>query len=263
MKGSLLIKIYCTLTLISIFIEMILTRNILKRLSNIEDENVKKIFCKYQLVYTKVLLLLDTFYYASFYLEKKISSIIQLQIVKIINITVWFVIALDSGFDTYFVIFFAIQAFALLTARYSSSTECGHIYTQYNHKISTDLNIINMHIVSEIIRALKSAIALFLLILIYEDFLSGTWNHYRILTYLKAMTFVIDRALQQRDLDVYIFNILSVVLFGSLNIYGLYYTYTLFRDEILPYNEIFVFLELVTLIKILLILYYMYLNRKK
>lgn len=263
MKRSVLIMTYCALTFSSLILEMILTGNILKKLSYFPINTHQTLTFKYQLVYTKVLLLLDTFYYTAFYLEKKINSIIQLRIVKIINITVWFIIAYNIGFSYDFICCFVIQALSLIVIGYSADTEIGYIYTQYNHRISTDVNIINMNIVLEVILGLKSAIALFLFVLIFADFASGRWSYYRILSYLKMMAFLIDRALQRRNLSVYVFNITSVVMFGILNIYGLYYTYTLFRDSIVLENEISVFLELLSFIMILLIVYYLYLYRNR
>ncbi|KAK6090130.1 hypothetical protein P3W45_000856 [Vairimorpha bombi] len=263
MKRSGLIKIYCVLTLSYILMDMIFTRNVMKIMSGISGTNEKKLIDNYQLVYTKVLLLLDVFYYASFCLEKRIDSMIQLKIVKTVNIAAWFIIACESGFTADFFFLFSIQVLSLVIIKYYSDIECEYIYLQYNHKISADLNTINMHIVSEVIKAIKSATTFFVLIHIFEDFTNGTWNHYSILVYLKAMTFIIDRALQRRNLNAYVFNITSVLMFSIPNIYGIYYVYTLFRDGSIVYNEMLAFLELTTLIMNLLMLYYLYLYRTR
>lgn len=263
MRRSVLIMMYCILTLSSVIIEMILTRNIMAIIKIRSIQKHEKLTYKYHLIFTKLILLLDTFYYASFYLQRRINAIIQLRVVKFIVIAIWLIIACRLGFSAEFIISFVIQGFSLIVIHYASDTEYGSIYKKYNHRVSTDLNIINMYIVSEVIMALKSAIALFTIVLIMADFTSGRWNNYRILAYLKTLAFLIDRALQRSKLSFYAINTSSVIIFGLLNLYGIYYSITLFIAKEALNNEISIFIEILTLIMILLNLYYIYLYKKR
>jgi hypothetical protein len=261
-KRSVLIIIYSKLTLINIILEMIHTRKILNIISNIDIHYHEVLNFKYQLVVTKILLLLNTYYYVSFYLERQIDAIVHLKVVMIITSTIWLIMAFRLGFSIEVVWLFIIQALSLIIIGYSSDKEYGSIYTRYNHIVSTDLRIINMFIVSEAIRAVKSAIALFLIVLILADITNRRWNHYRILSYFKIIFFVTDRALQKQNLSVFVFNMTSVIIFGSLNILGIIYVYTLFKADIILTNEVPVFIETLSLIMNILVIYCLYLNNK-
>lgn len=260
---SALIMTYSTCTLINLILEMYNTKRILGFISEIDINNHKVLTFEYQLIYTKILLLLDTYYYASLYLQRRINSIVQLRIVKLITISIHFIIACRLGFTFEIICSFVVQGISFIIISYSSDNEYGSIYTRYNHKISTDIYIINMYIVSEIIKALKNAITIFLLVLIFADITSGRWNNYRILSYFKVTIFVLDRALQKQKLSSWHLNLYSLVMFGTLNLYGLYYVYTLFDDNIVLENEISVFLEIISLFMNVLIIYLLYMYKKR
>lgn len=255
MKRTVLIMIYFKLSLINTVLEVIHTKRILNIISNININYHEVLNLEYQLLYTKILLLLDTFYYISFYLKRRINAIVQLKVVKLIASTIWLIMAIRLGFNITILWFFIIQSLSLIIIKYSSDTEHSSIYTRYNHIVSTDVNIINMYIVSEVIQALKSVIALFLLVLIFADIANCRWNNYRILSYLKIISFVVDRALKKQNLSIYVFNIASLIIFGSLNFIGIIYVYTLIKTGIVLDNEIAVFIESLSLILNILIIY--------
>lgn len=263
MRRSVLIKIYALLTLAIIIVEIIFTKNLLYRIETSNIDYKEKLTYKYQLIFTKVLLILDTFYYASFYIQRRINAIIQVRIVKLLYVSILLIMACRLHFSADSIILFILQGFSMIITGFSLETEYSSIYTRYNHSISTDLNIINMYIVSESIVALKSAIALFISILIMADFNSGRRNKYRYLSYFKISAFLVDRALQRNTLSFYAFNLATVIMFGILNVYGMYYVVLLFVHKKALDNEISVFIEILSLIMILLILYYMYLNKAK
>ncbi|KAK6090183.1 hypothetical protein P3W45_000909 [Vairimorpha bombi] len=261
MRKSVLIGMYSFFILYSIILEIINTKNILDLIVKLGINKKEELTFKYHLIYTKILIILDTFYYYSFYIRKRINEVVQLIVIKLLYIVILLGIALRLEFSASFIISFILQGLSGIFVWYSFQTENSSIYAKYNHNISSDLNIINLYIVKELIFSLKLTTSMFLYLLIIADLASGIRNMYRILSPLKIAAFLVDVALQKNKLSFYALNLTSVIMFGILNAYGIYYVIMLFvRKEALN-NEISVFIEILSLITILLNLYYMYLKK--
>ena len=149
-----IIALYSVLYVVNLVLEVFLTKQILEDFFKSNNSSSIPAYLIYEVLYPKLLQLLEVFFLTNFIFAKTKNSIYQIIVIKLIRISIWLFLAIRYYFGSEYICFAicSVSQFILL----GFITEHAHsiIYRKYNHQISMDPDIITLHIINQIITAL-------------------------------------------------------------------------------------------------------------
>lgn len=225
------------------------------------DDDVKYGF-QYMLVFTKLILIMDVFYFSSFYFSKTINTIIQIKVIKIISMIIWIYIGTRLGFSAGIIAYLSCKLFSYILLYLFQKEESHIAYHLYNLRVSLDLRIIKAYVVSKIVEALKSTAAVCAILLLLWDYVIISSDKYVLLFYVKNVFLLVDRILYKWMEDEKKFYNISAGLMFVLNALGISAITPLVVKYGFKRQPVFIFNETILLSVVILLFYYIHLNKK-
>ncbi|EQB61205.1 hypothetical protein NAPIS_ORF01186 [Vairimorpha apis BRL 01] len=104
---------------------------------------------------TKILLIIDIYFFSYFYLENNLNAIFQNIFVKLTSISIWIILACRFRFATTIIIYISFKIISIIFLLRSLSLMEGLIYVKFNKKIGVDAKMIFKYLLIEMIVTLK------------------------------------------------------------------------------------------------------------
>jgi hypothetical protein len=202
---------------------------------------------RYLMLYTKVLHILECFYFSSLLVQMKISNIITIRLVKLICLLISITISCRLNFTSANIIYISLQAISIFFLHHIVADINDVIYHKYNKNISTDINILVRYILYELIEGCKVVAYFFLGLLMLIHITHAIKDEYIIYSIIKCCIFFVDRILSRGALEKMTYYMTSLVLIGGLSIFSLLYIVYLFATKNILNNMVYFFNEIVLL----------------
>lgn len=214
----------------------------------------------YMLMFGKLILIMDMYYFSSFFFSRTISTIIQIKVIKIIAFLIWIYEGVRLGFTPGIIVYLCLKVVSYIILWLFEKEESYIAYHMYNFKVSLDLQIIKAYLISEMIEALKSTAVICAVLLIYFDLAIISSDLYIIIYYIKIVVLLVDRILYKRMTDRLKYFQVSGIIMIMLCILGLVFTVPLIVKNGFKKEPVFIFNEVLIMSIVILLIYYLYLK---
>lgn len=193
---------YWIFAIAGIITEINLTKELMALLTNLSPNKLLEAVCIYQMLYTKLLSLLEVSYVAKLFFSQDISTLVQIFIVKLISILIWLILGLQFSINFYFYFHVIIAFISLCLLFCISYFEYSSIYKNYNRRISYDPALISIHIFLQIVNAIQNATKFFLVMRIIVEIYIKYFDTYSIYTFFKFLTIFIVETYEKREEEI-------------------------------------------------------------
>jgi hypothetical protein len=231
-------------------------------LNRIIKDKEELIGYKFLMLYTKVLHIMECYYFSALLVQKKISSIIQTRIVKVMCIIMSLTISCKVGFTAPNIIYFVTKIFSFLFLHVIFLDMVSEILQMYNKVISTDLSILKRYILYESIIGCKTVAYVFLGLLIPAHTSSEPIDKYFYYMIVKWFIFSVDKALSMGKLEKITYLYSSLFLVGALTVVSAMYVGYFYIENMVFRRLAYMFNELVLFLWFLFLTLFLYIERK-
>ena len=187
--------------------EMILSLYVLKSFEKSPQTDIELATYRYQVLYTKLITLLEISYVSNFFFTKDINNVFQVLIVKLIDLIIWLLLAAQFGFNSIFIVYFALSFVAWMLIGYLARLEHSLIYTRYNKQVSLDPDVIFYFVLLQLVYAITNATKVFLGLRIISTLQTFSTDFYAIYSFVKLPVLLIVEAFRK-----YINNLKKTIL---------------------------------------------------
>ncbi|KAK6090016.1 hypothetical protein P3W45_001062 [Vairimorpha bombi] len=217
----------------------------------------------YMLIFGKLILIMDVYYFSSFYFKKTLNTVIQIKFIKILAMIIWILIGIRLGFSSGIIVYLCLKSVSYILLWLFKKEEAYIAYHMYNSKVSLDLQIIKTYLISEVIEAFKSTAVICAVLVIYFDLTIISASIYIILFYIKIVVLLVDKILYKRMTDRMKYYRISTIIMSLLCILGTICIVPLVVKNGVKKEPVFLFNEVLIMFIAILLLYYLYLKKNE
>lgn len=235
-----------------LIIESMSTRKTMRQISRKFVSKQEIVNYHQLLIYTKILLLFDSYHFVTFVVGRNMGSIIQLRVTKFLAGGLWAFLGIKIQFDFWKIIYYTSKIFSYFLLNIVINETSDYIYHQYNLKIGADMNVINEYIISQIIDSFKNAAFCCICIYILTDITIGNLDLYSVYSWCKFIVFACDIIINRRKGHEAEKFIISFISMSSLCVFGITYMIFMCIRCTLEYHIVYLFNEILLLIIVIL-----------
>lgn len=207
------------------------------------------------LLNTKILLIIDVYFFSVFYLENNLNAIYQNILIKITSIGIWVILACRFRFAADIICFIAVKVISIFFLMRSASLMEDLIYIRFNKTIGVDAKMIYKYLLFEIIIALKYLAMIFECLTMFIALSLEHGIGQKPFSIVKLTVFVFDIFLRRQNMSHKRYLLITTPLFLLPFIYGMIVIGGWFIKDTVQNNMVFVFNRIFNLCIILVSLF--------
>ena len=198
---------------------------------------------------TKILLIIDIYFFSNFYLENNLNAIFQNIFVKLTSISIWIILACRFRFTAAIIIYISFKIFSIIFLLRSLSLMEDLIYVRFNKKIGVDAKMIYKYLLIEMIVTLKyiSLIFEYTTMLVSLSLEKGISQK----PFYSKINIISNRYIYKKAKYL----LITTLFFSLAFIYGMIVIGDYFKQKTAQYNTVFVFNRIFNLLIIIVSIY--------
>lgn len=254
--------IFAIILILLVFVNIWSTVQSIRQIDKTIKNKAELLGYKFLMLYTKVLQIMEFYYFSALLVQMKVSNILQMRVVKIINLMISISLTCRLGFTAANTTYLVLQTISFFYISLIVIELNPYMFHKYNKSISADINILKRHILYEVIGGCKTVAYIFLGLLMLAHITFAPVDGYLYYSTAKCLVFFIDNVLSRGRLDNFVYNISSLILIGGLSVFSVMYVTYLFMVQSVLEKLAYIFNELVLLLWFIFLLLFFYMEWK-
>lgn len=241
MQKHLIAILYGIQIFIIFILDLLTTHSISKyKITDIVEHNIY-IGTINLLLNTKILLIIDCYFFSKFYLENNLNVIYQNIIIKLISILIWIIVSCRFKFTSFVIAFISFKIFSIFFLIRSLNYMEDLIYFKFNKKIGVDAILIFKYLLLEMIITLKYLAMIFECLSMFVSLSLEYGIGQKPFNITKLIIHLLDIYIRKQNITSKRYLLLTTPFYFLSFVYGLIIIGKYFINNTIQYNMIFVF----------------------